>query len=366
MTMLNVLVISKRQYTHHDLLDDRYGRIREIPLNLALRGHRVAGICLSYRPRREGRYRDYGVEWQSINAGIPVIPGLAQFAWATSRQLKTSDVLWACSDSLFGIIGYFVSRRLKKPLVFDLYDNFESFALARWPVFKALYTHAVRRCAAVTAVSRPLLDLVRSYGRRDGIYLLENAVDQTLFFPHNKATCRSELGLPQNAHLIGTAGSLTRNRGVEALYAAFHELALKHPDVHLVIAGPRDVLVPVHPRIHDMGLLGYDRVPTLLGALDVGVICNRASAFGTYCFPQKAREKMACKVPVVAADVSGTRSLFSANPEWLFQPADPVHLARVIERRIENPSTDYGPVPSWPDMAELLERVFLNLTDGRR
>ena len=355
---MRILVITKRQYTNKDLIDDRFGRIREIPLQLARKGHRVAGVCLSFRPRPEGPHPDEGVDWKSVNAGAGFLPGFAKFTRCATRSAKTCDALWACSAPLFGGIGYGLSRRLNKPLVFDLYDNFEFFLSARFPVFKSLYRHVVRRCAAVTVVSRPLLDLVRSYGRQDGVYLIENAVDTRLFFAHDKARCRSRFNLPQQARIIGTAGSLSRSRGIQTLYQAFQMLAQKHADIHLALAGPRDTPIPPHPRIHDLGILEYGRIPMFLSAIDIGIICNRKSAFGTYCFPQKAREMMACDLPLVAADVAGTQSLLEGRPAWLFNPMDPGHLARVVENRLRDRSTGYKSVPTWSDMADTLEKVF--------
>ena len=355
---MRILVLTKRQYTNKDLIDDRYGRIREIPLNLSRKGHRVSGICLSFRHRPEGIYTDEGVAWTSLNAGVSILPGLARLARHSFQSLKTADVLWACSDSVFGVIGHILSRRLNKPLIFDLYDNFEFFLSARFPVFKALYRHVVRKCDAVTVVSRPLLELVRSYGRSDGVHLIENAVDTRLFFAHDKARCRSRFRLPQPARIIGTAGSLSKSRGIQTLYQAFDILAPRHPDIHLALAGPRDTSVPDHPRIHDMGHLEYDQMPLFLSALDVGVICNRKGAFGDYCFPQKAREMMACDLPLVAARVAGTQSLLEDHPSWLFNPLDPGHLAHVIESRFKDRSTGYHPIPTWADMAGLLEEVL--------
>ncbi|RPJ10464.1 MAG: group 1 glycosyl transferase, partial [Deltaproteobacteria bacterium] len=100
--------------------------------------------------------------------------------------------------------------------------------------------------------------------------------------------------------------------------------------------------------------------------LDVGIICNRKGAFGTYCFPQKAREMMACNVPLVAANVKGTQNLLLDHPDWLFRPMDPGHLSHVVENRFKDRLTDYGPVPTWWDMAGLLEDVLLKLTDSRK
>ena len=52
---MKILVLTKRRYMGKDLLDDRFGRFRELPLELARLGHQVRGLCLSYRPRNEIR-----------------------------------------------------------------------------------------------------------------------------------------------------------------------------------------------------------------------------------------------------------------------------------------------------------------------
>jgi glycosyltransferase involved in cell wall biosynthesis len=361
---LRILVLTKRQYTHKDLIDDRFGRIREIPLHLARKGHSVKGLCLSYRRRKGGAFEDEGVRWESINMGVLFAGGWLRFLLRAARLSRGVDAIWACSDSIFGIIALWVGKFRRVPVVFDLYDNFEFFILARLPLFQALYRYAVRNCAAITVVSRPLIELIASYGRSKGVHLIENAVDRELFWQHDIVHCRPKFKLPQHARVIGTAGALFKNRGVETLFKSFMTLAEKYPDVHLAIAGPRDVGIPVHPRIHDMGHLEYHQVPLFLSALDVGIICNRAGAFGTYCFPQKAREMMACNVPVVAADVAGTRSLFSDHPEWLFSPEDPGHLAHVVENRLRDQSTEYGTIPTWSDLSDKLT-VILQSLKGR-
>jgi glycosyltransferase involved in cell wall biosynthesis len=294
--------------------------------------------------------------------GVLFAGGWLRFMLRAAKLSRGVDAIWACSDSIFGIIALWVGKLRRVPVVFDLYDNFESFILARLPLFQALYRYAVRRCDAVTVVSEALLELTRSYGRTDATHLIENAVDTNLFSLHDKLQCRFMFKLPQRARIIGTAGSLCKNRGIETLFESFQMLASKDPDVHLALAGPRDINIPAHSRIHDMGRLEYNEVPQFLSTLDVGIICNRKDAFGTYCFPQKAREMMACNVPLVAANVEGTRGLFSNHPEWLFTPEDPVDLAQVVKNRLKNNTTDYGSVSTWSDMAGHLEKIFLNLT----
>ena len=50
---MKILVLTKRQYSGYDLLNHRFGRLRELPLELAGLGHVVMGIALSYRRRDE-------------------------------------------------------------------------------------------------------------------------------------------------------------------------------------------------------------------------------------------------------------------------------------------------------------------------
>lgn len=362
---LKVLVITKRQYTNRDLLDDRFGRVRELPLGLAAGGHAVRGLCLSYKRKEERITRDGPVTWESLNAGPLKIRGLLRFILRASSLASHADVIWACSDSFYGIIGYWLSRRHQVPLVFDLYDNFEYFLAAKLPPIKQLYRHVVRKSDVVTCVSHPLYRLVRSYGRKGPLYVLENGVPKDLFKPLDKEVCRKELNLPLNASIIGTAGAIFRNRGIITLFEAFKRLKGKHPHLHLAFAGPRDMEIPRWPGIIDLGILPFDKIPILLNALDIAVICNRENDFGRYCFPQKAREIMACHVPLIAARVGSMEELLANQPSWLFEPEDETDLARAIEHRLHDRTTDYGIIPSWLDLAKEMEILILKLLSGK-
>jgi teichuronic acid biosynthesis glycosyltransferase TuaC len=357
----NILILTKRQYISKDLIDDRFGRFWELPLGLATRGHTVRGLCLSYKRRKEGITRDGPVIWESVNAGPLKIRGLLRFISRASSLASQADVLWACSDSFYGIIGYWLSRRYLVPLVFDLYDNFEYYLVARLPVLKQLYRWVLCKCDAVTCVSRPLARLVRSYGRHGPVNVMENGVRKDLFRPLDKKLCRKELTLPQDCRIIGTAGAIFKNRGILTLFEAFKRLKSKYPDLRLALAGPRDIKIPQLPGLIDLGILPLDKVPLLLNALDVAVIANRENDFGRYCFPQKAREIMACRVPLIAARVGSMGELFCDHPSWLYDPDNALSLAEALERRLTEQDTGYGDVPDWSDLALKLKRIFLSL-----
>jgi teichuronic acid biosynthesis glycosyltransferase TuaC len=358
---LRILVLTKRQYTNRDLLDDQFGRIRELPLQLGLRGFQVNGLCLSYKKEREGQTYDGPVLWESLNAGTLKLPGLFQFILRASSLASHADLIWACSDSFYGIIGYWLSRRYHVPLVFDLYDNFEYFLAGKTPGIRQLYRSVLRKCHSVTCVSQPLARLVRSYGRKGPLCVLENAVPKDLFRPLEKTACRAVLGLPHNARMVGSAGALNKNRGILSLLHAFALLRKRFPDLHLALAGPRDIEIPRHEGIRDLGILPYERVPLFFNALDVAVVCNLDNDFGRYCYPQKAREIMACDIPLVAAKVGSMADLFADHPAWLFRPGDPTDLSRAMESRLSDQTTGYQEVPSWSDLAGNLEALFLDM-----
>jgi glycosyltransferase involved in cell wall biosynthesis len=320
---------------------------------------------LSYARKKEGFFQDGPVCWHSINANPPMLPGLIRFLKIASAYAQKSDVIWACSDSIYGIIGYGLSKTYNIPIVFDLYDNFESFLIARLPVIKQLYRYVVKKCDAITCVSRPLAGLVESYGRKNRTIILENAVRKDLFLPLNKQKCREALKLPQNVRLIGTAGALTKNRGIKTLFEAYNIIKHKYHDLHLAVAGPRDIRTPKDTGIHDLGILPFERVPIFLNALDIAIVCNLENDFGKYCFPLKAREFMACDLPIIAAGVGSLKELFADHPEWLYSPGDKKSLIEVLERRLSDKTTAYSVPPAWKDIANLLENTMLRIYNER-
>lgn len=357
---MRILVLSKRQYTGKDLLDDRYGRLYEIPSALTACGHEVVGVTLSYRRRAAGWYRRDdlpGLAWFAINA-LPV--GF----WQYPRRLAEivagfrPEVVWACSDAFHAIAGAALSQVTGIPLVIDLYDNFESYTATRLPGVVPLFRAACRRAAGLTVVSQALCDyVVPAYGINAPVTVVGNGVRCDLFYPRDREAARASLGLPIGVRLVGTAGAISADRGIAVLFDAFMELAAGDPSLHLVFAGPRDA-TPCryrHPRILDLGVLPYERVPELYSALDVAVVCNRDSAFGRYCFPQKLHEIIACHTPLVAAEVGDMWELLINHPDSLYQPGNASNLAQKIDKQLDSPHLINRTPLTWMELSHKLE-----------
>jgi glycosyltransferase involved in cell wall biosynthesis len=357
-----------------DLLSDRYGRFYEIPYELARMGHDILGVSLSYVPNDEGEHpvannQQPYMTWHSYNLKRLFMPGSMNLFMpgsmnyfhkvkALARKFKP-EIIYACSDSFHAIIGQVLSRKLNIPYVVDLYDNFESYPATRLPGVFSLFKQAVKGAGGVTCISDALKKhLENEYIPKGQIITVENAVTKDLFHKMDKALCRKQFGLPAEGKIIGTAGALHRNRGIEDLFTGFEKLAEMNTNYHLAIAGRLDSKI----HVHYLGELPYEEIPYLINAFDVGVICNRDSAFGRYCFPQKAYEMMACEVPVVASAVGAMKELFADYPACMFEPGNSESLCEAVEQQLEKPCLPDINVLQWSELAKRLEHFFSKVT----
>ena len=111
-----------------------------------------------------------------------------------------------------------------------------------------------------------------------------------------------------------------------------------------------------HPRLIELGELPHDKVGLLLSSLDVGVVCNRDTPFGHYCFPLKLHEMMAAGIPVVAARVGDVSEVLADTPQSLYQPGDIADLADKLMRLATEPERSASSLyRSWEAMTDELE-----------
>lgn len=373
---MRILVLSKRQYTGKDLLDDRYGRLFEIPFKLVAAGHQVRGLALSYRRRPPAPPAAAG--WESLNA-LPFSPLGATLHLRRIRQLCrefSPDLVWASSDAWHAIAAWRACVPAGIPYVIDLYDNYESFGLSKPPGVIRSLRWACQAADGLTLVSQALADYIgNTYALplSQPRLVLGNAVDTALFRPIDRQAARRELGLPEDSLLVGTAGALDASRGIATLLEAGERLAATHHGLRLALAGPHDGILErfAHLPIDYLGILPPERVPAFWNALDVAVIANRDSDFGRYCYPQKLQEIAACGVPLVASRVGEVTRLLRNHPVCLAEPNSTTALAERIATQIrEKIRVDRSLVRSWAQRAEELieffETVLASSSEGRQ
>jgi glycosyltransferase involved in cell wall biosynthesis len=347
-----------------DLIGERYGRFYEIAVALAACGNDIAVVAADYHSRvqqiedmNSDGVRWITVPWRSLRAGGPI-------RWWSCLNRNVSEVapeaVVGCGDALQVIAGNILAKHTDVPFVADLYDNFDSYGLTKIPGISSRFRQAVEEADAVTCVSGPLADLVRRWRRNVGsVFVIGNAIPEDLFYPIEKVSARSRLGLPLERTLIGIGGALDSSRDMETVYAAISALRVECPNAELVLAGRGDdVGLSSRPGVTCLGMLDYQKMPIFFSALDVGVIPNRDATFARYCFPQKFYEMAACGIPVVAAEVGEISQVLGQCKNCLYRPGDVQGLAQALLNQILAPDKPDIAIPTWGQRAFLFNQLL--------
>lgn len=352
---------------NHDVIHDRYGRLYCLPHELVRRGNKVIGFCLDYSSTTKSTQIDTHVisesqllKWHSYPAGVLASNLLryTKFLVDTINEIQP-DILIGGSDCLHSILTNWIAKKTHTPYILDLYDNFESFGMSRIPGMKSGHRNAIKNAAGVTTISDALKFHIQSLAPDIPAMTINSTITAGEFYNQSMDDARSSLNLPANTILIGTAGSLSADRGTDLLYKVIDLVQQDYPQAMLVLAGPAHGNPPPSRKdIIYLGELPHNTIPALFNALDVVVICMNANNFGNFAFPQKAYEILSCKAPVVAAAVGPLQELFKDSPECLYTPGDIGELYEKIILQIERKSIVDLPIPTWSDQAEKLEQFI--------
>lgn len=350
----------------HDVIVDRYARLYEQPYQLAQLGNEVLGVCLSYRNcsiKDEVHATEQGsLKWIGLSSGKY---RQSIFSYPTrllkiAREFKP-DIIVGASDCLQVIIGQWLATQLKIKYAVDLYDAYDTFGLAKIPFVKTFYKRAIRKAHVVSCVSQSLsLHIKTSYTQTAEILTLPSTININIFYPRNRIEMRTSFNLPIEAPIIGTAGGLTKEKGIDTVYQAFEILAKELPSAHFVIAGTLDKYYPppTHDRIHYLGMLSHERVAELFCTLDVGIVYLRDTQYGQFSFPQKAFEMAACKIPMVTARIGDMKYLFSDDNNELYTAGNAQALSSAILGQLHKPHIPALKIDDWIEQAKHMEIAY--------
>lgn len=364
---MNILFVCKRYYTGKDVIRDQFGRLYEIPRQLSALGHEVTVLCLDYRGKDPvaspgQQFDENGVRWLVVS----LRDVLRMRFRAIHKQLKGlgPDVVIGSSDIPCLWLSRLLARRERVPYIVDLYDNYQSFGQARIPGFRLALRLSIRDARGVLAVSGPLKEkVVRDFAPKAPVVVLNNGISRSVFCEGDRLKARNALGLPLEARLIGTAGTLSAMKGLDTVYAAWPALECVADDLYLVLAGKVDSELPVpsSARVIYLGELAEHQVAELFRALDLGIIPAHDSEFGRYCFPQKLFEMVGCGLPLVAARVGAIADTLQALPGLLFTPGDVDSLRLAVTSQLAGACHVPVAVDEWPDLVKRIDQLILQV-----
>ncbi len=172
----------------------------------------------------------------------------------------------------------------------------------------------------------------------DRITVLPNGVDVERFVPAesaNRSRLRARLGLPQNATLLGTVGSLTPIKRFDLAIDGFAALREPGSKTHLVVVGDGPLYDSLtrhatgkglEDRVHLLG--PSEDIPDVLASLDGYLCCSDFEGVNNALL-----EAMACGLPVITTRVGDHASIVRDRREGLVIDAGDVQgLAAALAR----------------------------------
>jgi glycosyltransferase involved in cell wall biosynthesis len=259
-------------------------------------------------------------------------------------------------------IGYFLSRFLGAPLLFDFQGSLTGEMTDHhflnpdgpwYPWMRLLELRIDRMADVIITSSQHGATLLEQDFNCSAhcIHPLPDCVDTDFLRPgvidgREVAACREGLGIPAGRPVVVYLGLLTDYQGIPLLLQAARILKRRRMDAHFLVMGFPDVPryramaadLGVAGRITFTGKVAYEEIPALLALGDVAVAPKRSATEGC----GKILNYMAMGLPTVAFDTPVSREYMGALGVYAGQTGDPLALADAIagllddaERRAE-------------------------------
>jgi len=315
-TVIRLLASAQRR-AGHDVCVALLGIRRSVddhPLAIALRD---AGVTIEAIPR--GRF-PYGSErthlkrvCRRVNAAVLHTHGTRPVVVASSvgRALGIGSVA-----TVHGITG----------------------SGAKNAIMHRLEWRALRRLSGVIAVSRPLVGALEARGvPRKLVSVIPNGF-QPGSGQLSRADARREIGIADDAPVLGWIGRLSREKGADVLLESLPHLGASRPTVVFIGDGPgfaslsqQAAALGVERQIRWVGAV--PQAARLFSAFDGFVLSSRTE--GT---PMCLLEAMDARVPAIVTSVGGVPDIVSEREAVVVAPEEPAALAAAIDRLLGDPA----------------------------
>ncbi|MEM7230350.1 MAG: glycosyltransferase family 4 protein, partial [Planctomycetota bacterium] len=274
--------------------------------------------------------------------------------WRAYRDLRAIIRDWKpdvvhTHSSKAGIVGRWAAWRERVPAVIHTIHGlaFHPYQ-SRWrnAIYIAAERFAAKRCHRIACVAEAMRDqaLAAGVGRADQYDIVYSGmdVDQYINPGVSSTDVRAELGLPDDAFVVGTVARLAELKGHDDLLDATADMLRDHPSMYLLWVGDGWWRERLFARIGELGLDGRvittglvppDQVPRYLAAMDCLVHPSYREGL-----PRTVTQALLAGRAVVAYDVDGTREVCREGETGkLIAPGDIAALRTALQWMLDHP-----------------------------
>jgi len=219
---------------------------------------------------------------------------------------------------------------------FDTYPRYYNMAWIE-PLFTAILRRFYRRCDALVAPSESFAQVLRDQRMNYDISLWSRGVERTIFNPDRRDMgWRRGLGIGDDEVVIGFLGRLVMEKGLDVFADTIDELTARAIPHRVLVIGKGPAQDWFEARLPGAVFAGFQAGADLgraVAAMDVLFNPSVTETFGNVTL-----EAMACGVPVVAAEATGSESLVDDHVNGrLVRPGAIRAFAEALRAYIENP-----------------------------
>ncbi|MCA9776870.1 MAG: glycosyltransferase [Candidatus Eremiobacteraeota bacterium] len=292
------------------------------------------------------RYPAVELPLQKYPLTLPVSP----FVDHVIKNLKP-QVLHANHPALLGRVAVKKSQELDLPLVYTYHTRYADYSHYADPLpqenvkefIDSWLGQFMSNCHHVVVPSESIKQMLfEKYRVAKDVSVVPTGIDLDKFSDINREETRRELGWSDDKTYLVSIGRLAKEKSFDILIKSFAKV--ERDDLMLVIIGSGDEKenleelaadLGVAERVIFTGLIPFGEVPRYLSASDLFVFASITETQGLVTL-----EAMACGLPVVAVDASGTREAVDEESSILTDH-DVDAMAAGIEKMLS--SEDLGP-----------------------
>ncbi len=267
------------------------------------------------------------------------------------------------------------ARKRDLPILASVHTRFETYLRyynMAWgePAIEAIMRRFYRRCDALVAPSESMAQVLRDQRMGFDIGIWSRGVDRDVFNPGRRSNAwRQSLGIADNDVAIGFLGRLVMEKGLDVFSDSIDELRSRGVPHKVLVIGEGPARAWFEARIPDAIFAGFQQGPDLGRAVaGMDVLFNPSV---TETFGNVTLEAMACGLPVVAAEATGSQSLVDDHVSGrLVRPGAVHQFAEALKSYVESPQlrTNHGLAGeqrahefSWDRINETVAATYLRL-----